>query len=81
MLDHATSANLSHAISSDEQHRRENAMRAGIASATIEGGSVGPEARAIMHQWAQGLLTGDQALRQIDALHVQPENQASNATE
>ena len=81
MLDHSTSANLSNAISSDEQHHRENAVRAGIASATIEGGSVGPEARAIMHQWAQGLLTSDQALRRIDALHVQPHDQASSATE
>ena len=47
MDDYFASANPSDAISSDERRRRENAARAGIASATIEGGSVGPKARAI----------------------------------
>ena len=63
----------------DERRRRESAVRAGIASATIEGGSVGLKARAIMHRWAQGLITGDQALQQIDTLHIQLLNHVSSA--
>ena len=69
MDDHSASANHSDAISSDERRRRENDVRAGIASATIEGGSVGPEARSILSRWARGLISENQALQQIDALH------------
>ena len=56
----------------DEQRRRADAVRAGIASARIDGGDVGPEAQAIMRDWAQGLIDDEAALARIDALHVPP---------
>jgi hypothetical protein len=58
------------AVSPDEQRRRASAVRAGIASARIEGGAVGPEARAIMNEWAQGLIDDDTMTARIDALHA-----------
>ena len=58
------------AISADEQRLRANAVRAGIASANIEGGDVGPEAQAIMNEWAQGLIDNDTMTARIDALHA-----------
>ena len=58
------------AVSQDEQHRRSSAVRAGIASARIEGGDVGPEAQAIMNEWAQGLIDDDTMTARIDALHA-----------
>ena len=58
------------AVSQDEQHRRASAVRAGIASARIEGGAVGPQAQAIMNEWAQGLIDDDTMTARIDALHA-----------
>ena len=58
------------AVSQDEQHRRTSAVRPGIASARIEGGDVGPEAQAIMNEWAQGLIDDDTMTARIDALHA-----------
>ena len=58
------------AVSQDEQRRRAHAVRAGIASARIEGGDVGPEAQAIMNEWAQGLIDDDTMTARIDALHA-----------
>ena len=58
------------AVSHDEQRLRTNAVRAGIASARIEGGDVGPEAQAIMNEWAQGLIDDDTMTARIDALHA-----------
>ena len=56
----------------DEQRRRTHAVGAGIASARIEGGDVGLEARAIMNEWAQGLIDNDTMTGRIDALHATP---------
>jgi hypothetical protein len=61
---------VSQTLSQDEQRRRTDAVRAGIASARIEGGDVGPEAQAIMHEWAQGLIDEQIATARIDALHA-----------
>jgi hypothetical protein len=47
---------VSQTLAQDEQRRRANAVRDGIASARIEGGDVGAEAHAIMNEWAQGLI-------------------------
>ena len=58
------------AVSQDEYLRRASAVRAGIASARIEGGDVGPEAQAIMNEWAQGLIDDDTMTARIDALHA-----------
>ena len=58
------------AVSQDEHFRRASAVRAGIASARIEGGDVGPEAQAIMNEWAQGLIDDDTMTARIDALHA-----------
>lgn len=58
------------AVSHDEQRLRTNAVRAGIASTRIEGGDVGPEAQAIMNEWAQGLIDDDTMTARIDALHA-----------
>lgn len=67
----ATAARLhSEAFSADEQRLRANAVRAGIASARIEGGDVGAEAQAIMNEWAQGLIDNDTMTARIDALHA-----------
>ena len=44
------------ALSAAELARRQHAVREAIASATIEGGDVGPEARAIMVEWAEGRI-------------------------
>jgi hypothetical protein len=67
----ATAARLHHeAVSADEQRLRANAVRAGIASAHIEGGDVGREAQAIMNEWAQGLIDNDTMTARIDALHA-----------
>jgi hypothetical protein len=67
----ATAARLHHeAVSADEQRLRANAVRAGIASAHIEGGDVGPEAQAIMNEWAEGLIDNDTMTARIDALHA-----------
>lgn len=57
-------------LSQDEQHHRANAVRAGIASARIEGGDVGTDAQAIMNEWAQGLIDDDTMTARIDALHA-----------
>ena len=56
----------------DEQRRRAHAVRAGIASARIEGGNVGLEAQAIMNEWAQGLIDNGTMAGRIDALHAIP---------
>jgi hypothetical protein len=61
---------LSQTVSEDEQRRRADAVRAGIASARVEGGDVGPEAQAIMNQWAEGLIDDETMGARIDALHV-----------
>lgn len=60
----------SQTTSEEEKLRRADAVRAGIASARIEGGDVGPEAQAIMNEWAQGLIDDDTATARIDALHA-----------
>ena len=57
-------------VSQHEQHLRAEAVRAGIASAQIEGGDVGPEAQAIMNEWAQGLIDEDTITARIHALHA-----------
>ncbi len=46
------------------QRRRE-----GVASATIEGGAVGPEAQAIMDHWAQGLIDEEVAIARFKATY------------
>jgi hypothetical protein len=61
---------LSQTACQDEQRRRAEAVRAGIASARIEGGDVGPEAQAIMNEWAQGLIDEETATTRIHALHA-----------
>jgi hypothetical protein len=61
---------LSQTASQDEQRRRAEAVRAGIASARIEGGNVGPEAQAIMNEWAQGLIDENTMIARVDALHA-----------
>jgi hypothetical protein len=61
---------VSQTLSQDEQRRRADAVRAGIASARIEGGDVGPEAKANMHEWAHGLIDEETATARIDALHA-----------
>lgn len=60
----------SQTLAQDEQRRRADAVRAGIASARIEGGDVGPETRAIMNEWAQGLIDEETATARIDAVHA-----------
>ncbi len=66
-----TAAKLrSEAVLQNEQHRRGNAVRAGIASARIEGGDVSQEAHAIMNEWARGLIDEDTLTARIDALHA-----------
>jgi len=60
----------SQTLAQDEQRRRADAVRAGIASARIEGGDVGPETRAIMNEWAQGLIDEETATARIDAMHA-----------
>lgn len=69
------------AISLDERQRRQDAMREGIASARIEGGSVGPGTEAIMQEWAQGLITEDRAIERIKALHLPPQGAVSTAAD
>jgi hypothetical protein len=67
----ATAVRLhSEAFSADEQRLRANAVRAGIASARIEGGDVGAEAQAIMNEWVQSLVDNDTMTTRIDALHA-----------
>ncbi len=61
---------VSQTLSQDEQRRRADAVRAGIASARIEGGDVGPEAKANMHEWAKGLIDEETAAARIDAVHA-----------
>ncbi len=61
---------LSPIISQDEKRLRADAVRAGIASARIEGGDVGPEAQAIMNEWAEGLIDAETMMDRIDALHA-----------
>jgi hypothetical protein len=61
---------LSKTASQEEQRRRTEAVRAGIASARIEGGDVGPEAQAIMNEWAQGLIDENTMIARVDALHA-----------
>ena len=62
---------VSQTLAQDEQRRRADAVRAGIASARIEGGGdAGPEAQAIMHEWAQGLIDEQTATARIDAVHA-----------
>ena len=60
----------SEAVPQNEQYRRANAVRAGIASARIEGGDVSPEAQAIMNEWTRGLIDEDTLTARIDALHA-----------
>ena len=66
----STTETLFHITIQEEQRRRADAVRAGIASARIEGGDVGPEAQAIMNEWAQGLIDDDTMTARIDALHA-----------
>ena len=54
----------------EEKRLRASAVRAGVASARIEGGDVGPDAQAIMNEWAQGLIDNDTMTARIDALHA-----------
>jgi hypothetical protein len=61
---------LSQTSSQEERRRRAEAVRAGIASARIEGGDVGPEAQAIMNEWAQGLIDENTMIARVDALHA-----------
>lgn len=61
---------LAQTASQDEQRRRADAVRAGVASARIEGGDVGPDAQAIMNEWAHGLIDDDTMTARIDALHA-----------
>jgi len=61
---------VSQTLVQDEQRRRADAVRAGIASARIEGGDFGPETRAIMNEWAQGLIDEETATARIDAVHA-----------
>lgn len=61
---------FSRTASDEEKRLRASAVRAGIASARIEGGNVGPDAQAIMNEWAQGLIDDDTMTARIDALHA-----------
>jgi Antitoxin VbhA len=54
----------------EEQRLLTEAVRAGIASARIEDGVVGPEAPAIMNEWARGLIDEKTAVARIDTLHA-----------
>ncbi len=60
------------ALSEDIKRRRAAAMHGGIASTTIEGGSGSPEAQAVMHDWAQGIISHEESIRRIKALHLPP---------
>ena len=57
--------------SDDDLAHGQAARREGLASATMEGGEVGADAKAIIGDWARGLITEDQAIALIKALHVQ----------
>jgi len=65
-----STSQVSQTLVQDEQRRRADAGRAGIASARSEGGDVGPETRAIMNEWAQGLIDEETATARIDAVHA-----------
>ena len=43
--------------------RRHVAVREAVASARIEGGDVGPDAKAIMDEWAAGLIDTETMLQ------------------
>jgi len=62
---------FSRTISQDERLCHGDAVRAGIASARIEGGDGRPEeALMIMNEWAQGMIDDDTMVARIDALQV-----------
>lgn len=48
--------------------RRQSAAREAVASARIEGGEVGQDARALPDQWAAGQIDQEGMIRQIKAL-------------
>ena len=66
-------ARMDATVGTDDLIRRQAAVREGVASASIEGGSVGADAKAIMGDWARGLITEDQAIALIKALHTKPQ--------
>ena len=45
--------------------RRRTAVREGIASAAIEGGDVGPQAKQIMADWSAGLIDKDTMIQRV----------------
>lgn len=51
---------------------RRDAMRDAIASARIEGGVIGPEARAIMELYCTGMIDADEMADRIRRRHVRP---------
>ena len=57
-------------LTPEQRARRERALREALASATIEGGKVGPEAQAVMTDWTAGLIDDATMLARVDALHV-----------
>ena len=48
---------------------RHVAVREAVASARIEGGEVGPDAKAIMDEWAAGLIDKETMLERVRSLH------------
>jgi hypothetical protein len=49
--------------------RRQFAAREAVASARTEGGEVGPDARALLDQWAAGQIDQEKMIQQIKARH------------
>ena len=52
----------------DALDRRRVAVREAAASATIEGGDVGPEAKQIMDDWAAGRIDKDTMIQRVLSL-------------
>lgn len=55
--------NTTDAVTSNDLDRRHFAVREAVASARIEGGDVGPEAKQIMDDWAAGLIDTETMLQ------------------
>lgn len=59
-------------LTREEIERRRRHMGSAIESARIEGGEVGPEARAIMDEYCSGRIDTDEMVARIRRRHVQP---------
>ena len=56
-------------VTQDTLTARDVAVREAVASARIEGGDVGPEAKAIMDEWAAGLIDKETMVQRVLRLH------------